>query len=218
MTKLWFFWIFLEVKVNPFILYIHLFCVYKILLMTKDMRGVCVRVHAKWQMLLVIFNSYISFSCRGWDLVADHLWWLTRFALLSPHPVYFTVCMFVDGVVSLMSLLSGYFRMDSLENMGCGAGFFLAKILYLLVGISCCWFINILNFHVSVLRVHFSQTFLRLPFSIDVMFRKLQTHTPNSSPNVANDILPPKTSSQLPGGLVAHFLGCGVQHHGAEDL
>ena len=34
---------------NPFILYIHLFCVYKILLMTKDMRGVCVcvRVHAK---------------------------------------------------------------------------------------------------------------------------------------------------------------------------
>ena len=101
MTKLCFF----RIKGEFFyIISTHLFlCLQDLQDTFTDERHVwCVRVRAKQHMLLVIFNSYISFSCHGWDLVADHLGFHT-FCSFEPAARLLHCMHFVDCIISLMS-------------------------------------------------------------------------------------------------------------------
>ena len=103
MTKLCFFCFFLEVKVNPFIIYIyiHLFCVYKILLMTKDMCGVCVCVLNNRCCLSSLTLTFcflvMPWSC-GWPFVVTHTFCSFESASRLLHCMHF-----VDCIISLMS-------------------------------------------------------------------------------------------------------------------
>lgn len=160
-------------------------------------------------MLLVIFNSSISFSCRGWDLVADHLGFRTFCSFESASSLLYAVCMFVDGVVSLMSLLSGYFRMDShgvWSRVFPRTDIISTRRHIVLV-------INILNFHVSVLHVHFSQT-LSASFFNRCYVQKASNKYTKFFTKCCHDILPPKPapSSLKPRQqvvLLPIFLGVG---------